>query len=182
MIGIFCRTFSILLAFIVGSIPTTIFQNSERNSEELIRSLSINLAKRESPFVEEDPQYTQIIESLRDGEFELWGHGCGNGFSDSYLTVGRKRASHSYDAFDTAQKARRAFNREIAYAKVIIDEPAETIREGKRVIRIFFKGETDEGAYFEIAWIGRHSDGYTSIAGPDEGTTLQFEQHILKRK
>jgi hypothetical protein len=173
---------SMLLTFSLGAIPAIYFDKAEQRSSDEIKGLSLELAEREFPFQEEDPRFTKIVESLKEGDYFPWGRACGNGFVTAYITVGRKRLTHSYQSFETKKEARAKFSQELGLAKVLISQPTEVLREGERVTRAFFKGESDEGEYFVINWIGNASDGFTSIVGPTEETTIGLERHILTKK
>lgn len=157
-------------------------ERSERLAQNEIQEMSVTLTQPTLLIDDEDPQFTEIVNSLRIGEFYATGHACGNGFVTGYVTVGRQRLSHSYEAYDSVGEARSGFKRELAKASVIVEGPVSVIRDGKSATRFLLKREEDENTFFEIIWLEKRGTGFTAIAGPDEDNTRRLEAYVLSQR
>lgn len=155
---------------------------SERLAQNEIQDLSVTLTQPVLLIDDEDPKFTATVDSLRIGEFYETGRGCGNGFVQGYITFGRKRLWHGYEAYDSVNEARSGFNNELAKASVIIEGPDTVIRDGNSATRFLLKHEDDVDTFYEIIWLEKQGEGFTTIAGPDEDNTRRLEAYVLRQR
>ncbi|MEQ1644737.1 MAG: hypothetical protein ABL959_14910 [Pyrinomonadaceae bacterium] len=182
MIKILSRTLLMFLTTSLGLTAVWSVEHFERRADREIRDLSVSIVQPALLIYDEDPEYTAIVDSLRIGDFYETGRGCGNGFVQGYITFGRQRLWHGYESFNSVGEARRGFNSELAMASVIIEGPDTVIRDGNSATRFLLKQEGDVDTFYEIIWLEKRDDGFTTIAGPDEENVRLLETHVLRQR
>ncbi len=181
MTEILLRVLIMSLTTVIGVTAASWVDRFERLEERKIQDLLVTLMSPAPLELSDDPKFTEMLDSLRPGDFYAMGHACGNGFITGYITHGRQRLSHSYESYDSVGEARSGFYGELDRAIVIIEGPDIVIRYGESATRYLLKREEDAETFYEIIWLKKHDTGFTAIVGSDEDNTRRLETYVLKR-
>lgn len=112
---------------------------------------------------------------LKQGEFFLVAHGCGNGYAQGWLAYDNSHLSAGF-----LPKGSFDLKAEIARAEKTLETKENFIdRDGKKGLRVILQGR-DEGngdKFYKIIWYNKKIGTYY-VSGPKLEITLELEKYL----